>query len=156
MCFSLDFHLRADSSQVTDTLLPRLGGDEGVELVGTFHNGDPASVRETAEVATELKQAVFHLIKVVVSSEYGLTTLLLSKPKDKSCNQFSSHLTLSLSHKLGLGGICPLLADQTISSGVPVRSVSLQQLVDPGRVAQTRHSADPEEDGDREEQDVLQ
>ena len=82
--------------------------------------------------------------------------MLLSKPKDKSCNQFSSHLTLSLSHKLGLGGLRPLLADQTISSGVPVRSVSLQQLVDPGRVAETRHSADPEEDGDREDQDVLQ
>ena len=155
MCFSLDFHLRADSSQITDTLLPRLGGDEGVELVGTLHNGDPASVRETAEVATELQQAVFHLIIVVVSSEYGLTTLLLSKPKDKSCNQFSTHLTLSLSHKLCLGGIRPLLADQTISPGVPVRSVSLQQLVNPGRVAETRHSADPEEDGDREGQDVL-
>ena len=156
MCFSLDIHLRADTSQVADTLLPRLGGDEGVELVGTFHNGDPASVRETAEVATELKQAVFHLIRVVISSKYGLTTLLLSKPKDKSCNQFLTHLTLSLSHKLGLGGICPLLADQTIASGVPVRSLSLQQLVDPGRVAQTGHSADPEEDGDREDQDVLQ
>ena len=61
MYSSLDFHLRADSSQITDTLLPRLGGDEGVELVRTFHNGDPASVRETAEVATELKQAIFHL-----------------------------------------------------------------------------------------------
>ena len=57
---------------------------------------------------------------------------------------------------LGLGGLCPLLADQTIAPGVPVRSVSLQQLVDPGRVAEARHSADPEEDGDREEQDVLQ
>ena len=111
MCFSLYFHLRADSSQITDTLLPRLRGEESVELVRTLHNGDPASVRETAEVATELKQAVFHLIRVVISSKYGLTTLLLSKPKDKSCNQFSTHLTLSLSHKLGLGGIRPLLAD---------------------------------------------
>merc|ERR1712012_869445 len=103
--------LRADSSQVTDALLPRFRGDEGVELVGTFHNGDPASVRETAEVATELKQTILHL-------------------------------TLSLSHKLGLGGIRPLLADQTIASSVPVRSLSLQQLVDPGRVAETGHSAD--------------
>ena len=67
MGFSLDFHLRADTSQVADTQLPRLRGDEGVELVGTFHNGDPASVRETAEVATELKQAIFNLIRVVIS-----------------------------------------------------------------------------------------
>merc|ERR1711936_830426 len=110
-CRNIIIGLRADTSQITDTLLPRLRGNECVELVGTFHNGDPASVRETAEVATELQQTIFHL-------------------------------TLSLSHKLGLGGICPLLADQTISSGVPVRSLSLQHFVNPGRVAQTRHSAD--------------
>ena len=54
-------YLRADTSQVTDTLLPRLGGDEGIELVSSLNNGDPASVGEAAEVSTKLKQTILHL-----------------------------------------------------------------------------------------------
>jgi hypothetical protein len=54
--------LRADTSQVTNTLLPRLGGDEGIELVSPLNNGDPASVGEAAKVSTKLKQTILHLI----------------------------------------------------------------------------------------------
>lgn len=54
-------YLRADTSQVTDTLLPGLGGDEGIELVSSLNNGHPASVGEAAEVATKLKQTILHL-----------------------------------------------------------------------------------------------
>ena len=54
-------NLRADTSQVTNTLLPRLGGDEGIELVSPLDNGDPASVGEAAEVTTKLKQTILHL-----------------------------------------------------------------------------------------------
>ena len=56
-------YLRADTSKITDALLPRLRGDEGIELVGALDNGNPASVGEAAKVAAKLKQTIFHLVR---------------------------------------------------------------------------------------------